>query len=249
MAKGIHKRWWVVLLAVIGVLAVGGAIYVAVCTALVRQDNIREKYTLTETDDSFLWSALKASLTGAAFDATEAQVNTYLYRTFCGADKPMENVRVYFHQQEPCEIYAKIHYHNQAYALSALVETTFDSSESVVGVSVKEVKLGEWPVPSWRVSGILQDFADHYEQMHYTDGVLFVSCRYTYDFKDFGFRLQLEEFTPQEGYLRCRTNSLSKELLNALKDYLLSDNGQDLFTRLFGERTNALKNLVLQYLR
>lgn len=247
MAKVSRKRWWVILLAVLGVVLAIGATYVTVCTILARQDHIKDKYTLTETDDSFLWSALKASLTGAVFDATEAQINTYLYSTFCGEDKPLKNVRVYFHAQEPCEIYARIHYRNYDFALSAQAETTFDSQEGIVGVRFQHIKLGEWSVPIGRVRSILRDFADKYDLFTFEEDVLYVRTRYVYDFGDFGFQLRLEEFSPQEGYLRCRTNSLSRELLTALKDYLLSDNGQELFTRLFGKRTNALKNFVLEY--
>ncbi len=248
MAKTSRKRWWIVVLAIAGVLLVSGAAYVSVCMTLIQQDHIRDKYTLTETDNRFLWVALKASLLGRSFDATEAQVNTYLYKTFCGEDRPLKNVRVYFHHQEPCEIYARIHYHNRDLALSTQVETTFDSVEGVVGLRFPSVKLGEWNVPSWRVRTIMQEMANKYDLLTFSDDVLYVRTHYEYDFGDFGFHLRLEEFAPQEGTLRCRTNSLSREMLIALKDYLLSDRGQALFAQLFGEGTNALKNLILERL-
>lgn len=247
MAKATRRRWLIVLSVALGAVLLAVGIYFAVYTTLIRQDNIRDKYTLTERDDSFLWSALKASLKGDTFDATEAQINTYLDTAFCGEDKFLKNVRVYFHAQEPCEIYARIHYNGQDLALSAWADMTFDSTEGVVGIQCRQVKLGEWPVPSWRVENILRDTADKYELMTFEEGILYVRTRYEYHFGDVSFHLRLEEFSPQEGFLRCRTNSLSRELLSALKDYLLSDDGQELFTRLFGERTNRLKNFVLRY--
>ncbi len=144
MAKATRRRWLIVLSVALGAVLLAVGIYFAVYTTLIRQDNIRDKYTLTERDDSFLWSALKASLKGDTFDATEAQINTYLDTAFCGEDKFLKNVRVYFHAQEPCEIYARIHYNGQDLALSAWADMTFDSTEGVVGIQCRQVKLGEW---------------------------------------------------------------------------------------------------------
>ncbi len=246
MAKKKGASWGKVLLIAVGSLILAGAVFVTVCIVLAQQDNIKDKYTLTQTDDTFRWSALKAALKGSAFNATETQINTYLYQTFCGEDKVLKHVRVYFHQEKSCEIYAKLHYPKGDFALSARAETTFNSTEGIVGVRFHDVKLGELPIPSFIVSAILSDFAKKYDLTTFSDEVLYVRTRYEYDFGDFAFHLRLEEFSPQEGTLLCRTNSLSRELLMALKDYLLSDSGQELFTRLFGKTTNYLKNFVLR---
>ena len=112
-----------------------------ICLNLVHQDHIQDQYTLKERDDSFLWDALKSSLLGSVYEASEAEVNTYLNDTFCGKDKFLRNVMVYFYKDAPCEIYAKIHYRDQDYALFSMADLTFDAEEGIVGVTFHDVKL------------------------------------------------------------------------------------------------------------
>lgn len=218
-----------------------------ICLNLVHQDHIQDQYTLKERDDSFLWDALKSSLLGSVYEASEAEVNTYLNDTFCGKDKFLRNVMVYFYKDAPCEIYAKIHYRDQDYALFSMADLTFDAEEGIVGVTFHDVKLGELPIPQNTVRSILSSFAQSHELVEFRDGLLYVTSRYEYRIKSVSFHLYLTEFSPQNGSIRCRTNSVSREILIAVKDYLLSADGREMLKRLFGSVTDGLKSLFSRF--
>lgn len=226
-------------------LAAATAIFSGVCVVLANQDHIQDKYTLTDKNDGFLWTVLKSALTGSEFDASEAEVNTYLNKTFCTEGQLLKNVRVYFHQEKPCEIYARINYHGHDRALSAFAEISFDKEQGVAGVKIHDVKIGELPVIQLAVDNILSDFAGKHALTEYRDGILYVRTHYEYSFGDFNFQLQLEELAPEQGSIRCKTNSMSAELLKGVVAYLRSDSGQELFKKLFGETANRLKDFAV----
>ena len=226
------------LMMLTALLLVGCLVFGIVCYRLAVTDNIREKYTMTETDDSFLWTALKSAVTGKEFEVTEVQLNTYLNKKFCGSDKILQHIRVYSHEEQPVEIYAQIRYWGQEFALSARLDTSLNAEEGIVTAALSDVKLGELPIHSLLVDSILREFAEKNDNVTWYNGTLLVRSRYQYNFDDIAITLRLTAFEPSDGIIRCQTNSLTHELWNALKQYVLS-----------GKASAAIKELLQDSLK
>ena len=96
MKKKNILRIALIIAAVILTASVG---FAGVCAALAFTDNYKDKYTLYETDDSFLDIVLKNAITGREFILTEAQINTYLNKTVCmnteNGERKIKNLRLY----------------------------------------------------------------------------------------------------------------------------------------------------------
>ncbi len=219
-----------------------------VCLILMSQDNIAPMYTLTEEDDSFMGTLLKGAVTGREFDLSEAQINTYLKRNFCGDNKPLRKIRVYFHNEKPSEVYARVYCFGAERALYADAEIELMPERGQTAVRVNNVKIGELHIHGFVLDNVLQDFADSNPLAEYTDGVLYIKTEYSYEGKNFSLTLKLEKLEPGDRIIVGKTNSLTMEAVNAVKDYLLSDDGQEFFKGLFGEKINDIKNFVLRLL-
>ena len=214
----------------------------AVCAALAMTDNNKDKYTLSQTDDTFLMSALRGSVWGSDFDVSETQINTYLRDTLCDEEKGvLKNIRLYFHDDEDTEIYARIHYMDHDFSAYAKAEIQLDPGSGTAAVRLYSAKLGELPVPDFILQMIIEHVAKDNKYVRYSDGLLKVKTEYFYDFDTFTITLRLEKFQPHDGQLTCRTNSLSYELVVALKDYCLSEEGQHMMKDIFGSDLNDLK--------
>lgn len=224
-----------VLLALAALLLTGVIVFGGVCLKLARTDNLRDKYTLDKTEDGFLLTVLKSAVFGQDFTVTEDQLNTYLNKTFCTPDKPLRNIRLYFHENRPSEVYGKVNYHHYDYAFRAGISTHLNSQEGIVTVRLTDVHLGELAVHDMVIQSLLRDFADKNENVQYADGVLYVRTRYDYQLDEASFTLRLERFEPAEGAVICKTNNLTWELLKAVKAYLFSEKGRELLGRLMGQ--------------
>lgn len=228
-------------------------VFLSVCLSLALIDNNESKYTLDKTDDSFLLSVLKGSFLGNEFNVTEEQLNTFLNKKFCQPEKPgsenmLKNLRLYFHEDMPAEIYAKIHYLNLDFSFYARADIRMEDNSGIAVVRISDVKIGELPVPDFIIQNMLSDFAGSKSFVAFTDGALLVQTFYDYSFDTFGFSLHLERFEMHDGSVTCKTNNLTFEILKALKDYLMSERGQELSRKLFGHTLNELKNGAIDYL-
>lgn len=243
------KKKLALKITVIAVLCIIAAVtaFGGVCLHLMTQDNISDKYTLTaeERDGSFLGTLLKGAMRGSETELTEAQVNTYLNDAFCGQDRMLRNVKVYFHKDAPVGIYAKIYYLNRELAFSANAIIELEPEKGRAALRISDVKLGELKVHSPVIDSVLSSFAGSTNLAEYTDGILYIKTEYSYNGKNFNINLHLEKFEPADGTVKCKTNSLTWELIGALKDYLRSDDGQSFVRQYFGEKVNNIKNLLL----
>ena len=77
------KRVGLIILIVVLTLIVVLLVSAVICAALAFTDNNKDKYTLTETDDSLPMTALKNSVIGSEFEASELMINTYLNQNIC----------------------------------------------------------------------------------------------------------------------------------------------------------------------
>ncbi len=233
-----------IVLVTIAVILAGVMTFGGVCLYLINQDNISDKYTLTEEDDSFLVTLLKNALTGSEFELTEAQINTYLFKSLCSENKFLRRVRVYFHKDGPSEIYARIFNMDREQALSAKAQIELIPERGVTAVRVSDVKLGELHVHKPVIDSLLRDFAKSSLLVDYYDDVLYIKTEYTYEGKNFSLSLRLERFDPDDGFVHCKTNSLTREVISAVKDYLLSEEGREQIKGYIGDKLSDLKDKI-----
>ena len=243
------KKIIIVTVIVLVFVLAGTAIFGGVCMHLMTQDNISDKYTLTdeERDGTFLGTLLKAAITGSETELSEAQINTYLNDSFCGPDRVLRKIRVYFNKDEPVKVYARIFHFNRELAFSSDADLTLEPENGRIAVRIYNVKLGELNVHSPSIDSVLEKFAGNTNLAEYTNGILYIKTEYSYDGKNFSITLRLEKFQPQNGSVLCKTNSLSRELLYALKDYLRSEDGQSFIKQYIGEKLNDFKNRLIDF--
>ncbi len=247
MKKKKHRIIRIILYSIIGVVAVS-AVAITVCISLALQDNIGDKYTMTESDDGFLTTVLKGAFFGTETDVPELQINTYLNEKLCGDNKALKNIRVRFHKDAPCEIYARFVYKDIWFAIQAKAETKVNERDGMTSVRLSDVKLGELPIGQFVLNYVLNEVASKSDLLEYENEVLYIKSCLEYDFSSLTFTLQLEQLDPFDGGVKCRSNSMSAELFSALKKYILSDKGKELYHKIIGETAGNIADIVLPFI-
>ena len=85
---------------------------------------------------------------------------------------------------------------------------------------------------------LLPEFIKSRDNLTVKENSIDINAIYEYETKYSTIQLYLTEFSPTDEGVRCKTNSLKREALDALKDYLLSDD----FKEKAAKAWNALKN-------
>lgn len=195
--------------------------------SLAATDNIADKYTLTETEDGFMKTVFKGAVFGDEFELSEAMVNTFINEKYCTPfsenGSGIENIRVYFKSGEDTEIYARIYRGGKEYAISAKAAVYSTGGNGAFEIRLHDVRIGELGISDSILGRILPLLIDDTSLYTVTENRIAVYTYYKYDIKNTSIELYLDSFTPQEGYVLCRTNSLTDEALSAAKEYLGSD--------------------------
>ena len=223
-----------VILSITAVLLAGVMIFGSYCLTLAFRDNIKDKYTMTETDDGFLFTVLKGAVFGKNFEASETEINTYINKKFCGGTKLLQNVRIYLQKDKPVELYGRIRLLGHDLAVQAVCDLTLDNSEGVVVLSLDEVKIGDLRIHDIVKNSILSGFADKNENVDFKDGRLYIKTRYEYHLGDYTLTLRLDRLSADDGKAVCKTNSLTLEVLRVVTEFIFSDDGKEFFKRIFG---------------
>lgn len=240
----IGKLILLLLLFLLVLTVIGGV----VCVGLALTDKNRDRYLLDERDDSFPHEVLKGALFGKRFDVTETKINTYLNLLFCDEHNRQEkqtalkNIRLYFHEGEDTEIYARVYFWKRDFSVYARASVVKEPSSDEAAVTLHHVRLGELPLPSFLVEPVLKKFTENRPLLRYEDGVLYVKTQVDYDLGKLKLNLMLERFEPGDGFVTCKTNNLTSEMLDAVYEYLRSEDGRELARQLFGNDEKDWKN-------
>ena len=223
-----------IIISVTALILISVLIFGSICITLAMRDNIRDKYTLTEKDDGFLYTVLGGAVLGRQFETSEAEINTYINDKFCGESKLLRNLMVYFRKDEPVQIYGRLHFLEHDLAFQAEGDFSLDSTEGIIVISLKNVMLGELKLHDLVINSILSGFADKTKNVDFRDGKLYLKTRYEYQLGDYSLTLRLEQLSAGDGKAICKTNSLTLEVLGIVKDFLFSEQGKEFFKRIFG---------------
>ncbi|MGN1457245.1 MAG: hypothetical protein ACI4XP_04725 [Acutalibacteraceae bacterium] len=220
------------------ILFIALIIWLLCCLTLIFKDDYSDKYMLDKTDDTLITDVFTAALFGSDFDVTEDQLNTYADQNYCSTDpeksNAIEHIRIYFHKDQPSEIYAKIRLYSYELAFYTKAEFSFQDSNNILSVKFSNAKLGELPVPDFILSSVLAKISENQNIISVSGTTISVKATYNYDIADdYTLTVSLMKFVPQEKYVNCRTNSLTDEALNLLKKYLTSNEGKKYLKELF----------------
>lgn len=249
MTKRKHRAARTVLLLFLILLALLLAA-AAVCTGLALTDKNADKYTLTETDTSCSDEVLKGALLGRNIRLSEVQFNTYLNMLFCRQQdsRPtyLKNLRLYFHRSGDTEIYARLHFWDHDFSLYARAEIMQQPLSGEAAVRLYDVRLGELPLPDPVVDLVLKRITGDREHIRYEDGVLYVQTLFEYELGGIHLTLHLKKLQPADGYINCRTNNLTVEVITSVYEYLNTEEGRDLCQRVFGSDIDDWKNKLAE---
>lgn len=230
------------------ILFIALIIWLLCCLTLIFKDDYSDKYMLDKTDDTLITDVFTAALFGSDFDVTEDQLNTYADQNYCSTDpeksNAIEHIRIYFHKDQPSEIYAKIRLYSYELAFYTKAEFSFQDSDNILSVKFSNAKLGELPVPDFILSSVLAKISENQNIISVSGTTISVKATYNYDIADdYTLTVSLMKFVPQEKYVSCRTNSLTDEALNLLKKYLTSNEGKKYLKELFDTNID-LDNII-----
>ena len=217
----------------------------AVLYSLITTDNYSEKYTLKETDDTFTETILRGAVFGDELDLTDTQVNTYINKKYCKIrnNTGVKNIMVYFHKDKPTEIYARIMYNSIEMSARAEAEISIDRNTSIVSVRLKNAYLGELMLPDFLLSHLLDRIYGDSDFITVKDTTLSVTACYTFEIKNIDIHVYLKEFSPIDGAIHCRSNSLTGEALRAAAEYLISDEGRQKISDIYNGLKDKAKSL------
>lgn len=215
------------------VILVGIIIWICYCISLAFHDDYKDKYSITETDDTLIISLIKASAFGKEVDLTESQINTYINQKICSENGKIKNAVIYLHESEPSELYAKIELFGYDFGFYSKVSVNLDTSTDILYAIFSGAKLGRLDIPDKILAKSLSEVLKDKDNITVDGTTISIKSSYQYDMKSTDISITLEEFTCHEGYTTCRTNNLSLEALNALKEYIKSEEGQEQLKEIF----------------
>lgn len=229
MIKSKHRIGCVIGISFV-VLLIGVIIFFSYCLSLAFQDIYTDKYTLDKTDDTFIITILKGAACGKDFNVSEEQFNTYINTKYCSdsTDKQnkLKNIRIYFNQNQSSEIYAKTEFLGYDFGICAKADFKFNTSIDTLSITLSDAKIGKLSIPDCVLKNILYRVIKDNEYLKVNNLTVSVKTKYKYDLKHSSISVELTKFVPQNGYISCCTNNLSKEALNSLKEYLKSEDGK-----------------------
>ena len=230
----------VAFLVLISALIIG-AVYI---NSLVFADNISDIYTLIydEYDRNYFSEILKNAVRDKEYVLGENAVNTFINEKYCtdfsNTGSGLENLCLRFHENERTEIYARIYTHGKEFALRGQANISCTDEKGGIEIELHDLYIGELHISDDLLRRLLPEFIKSSDNLTVKENRIDIHAVYEYETKYSTIELYLTEFSPTDEGVRCKTNSLKREALDALKDYLLSDD----FKEKAAKAWNALKN-------
>lgn len=227
------KRGRLIIIWTLVILLIVSAATAGTCLYLACQDDYQSQYSVSQDDNTLMYTALKGAIFGEAFTLTEAQVNTYLYDEIVNqSDSHIQKFHVYF-QNDIAEIYAKVHYLNLDLGFYSKAKLSLDTVKNVVSVQLYDAKLGRLPISESVLKNIVSQNIKESNIVSVRDGVIDVKSSYDFNINSFTLNLTFQNLTVEDGSITCQTNSLAGDALHALADALKTPEGREKLKELF----------------
>ena len=200
------------------ILLILSTIFLLYCTTMVFRDQYPDKYTLDKTDHTLTFDTVKAAVSGSEFQLSNEQINTFLNEKITvrsDSENGIEKIRIYLHNDDNSEVYAKLRYRNYSFAFYAQISITTAGSNMKINLS--NARLGELAVPDFVVSYALGKIFENHPIIKTDDTAITLDLSIDYTISENNIiHLSLRHFESCEGYAKCRTNNLTLQALKAL---------------------------------
>ncbi len=244
-------------------------IYIAYSLSLACQDVYESKYSFEPTDDSLLSDTIKASVFGKSFKITEDQINTYLYNKLCikqsseqssegelqssVSENPdadgsgVEKIRLYLYDDDNIEIYARVRFLGFRFGVFSRASVGLD--QNILRLRLYDAKVGKLDIPEGMLELGMRHILSGDGRFMLSGTTVSVIPSKTYSLDKLDLTVTLEKLDVHKGYIRCRTNSMSIEVISSIAKYLSSKEGQKLLRSVLNMDMDELKETVLSYLK
>ncbi len=237
-----------VMLSIIALLLAAGIVCSAVIVYLATQDNIEDKYTLTQRDEGIAMEILKGGALGKEFELSQDMINTFANDKLCRnpevSSTCLEKIMVYFNEDAPVEIYAHVYYKGNPLAVRCKAIYDIDESTSEVSAKIYDAYVGELKLPDNILDLLLQKVFENNEHIHCINSAghnISFHAEYTFDIRNTaGITVSLLSAESKDGAVVCRTNNITGEALKAAVEYITSKEGSEAVKKLFGKITDKL---------
>lgn len=241
-----------IILGVIVLMVITACITFGVIYSQITTDNIQDKYTLKEQDDGITLTVLKGSILGDEYEISENQLNTFIDKKLCrksdGSNSGIDHIMIYFHEDEPAEIYAHAFHKGFEFAFRCKADFSLDSSDNTVRMKLYDAYAGEFGLSDSILNDVLRRVLKDNEKVRYineSEGNVEFTARYTIEIPNTnGINIRVEELSAADGALKCRTNNLTGEALRAGIEYVSSEEGRESISGFIDEAKNKLKEKI-----
>ena len=218
----------------------------------VTQDNIKDKYTLTDPDDGITLTIVKGSLFGNEFEISEKQFNTYINKKFCtvsdGKNSGVDHIMVYFNDDGTCEMYGHAFHKGFSFAMNCKAKFSVDENTSSVRINVYDAYVGELHLSDSVLNDVLDRILSESTRVNYIgggDANVEFKAEYNIEIPNTsGINIGVKEAYAKDGALMCRTNSLAGETLKAGIEYVTSKEGREAIAGLVDNAKNKIKDKI-----
>ena len=240
-----------VILSAVALLIAAAVIFAAIAAYLALQDNIEDKYTLTQRDEGIAMEILKGGAVGKEFELSQDMINTFANDKLCkepdGSSSCLDKLMVYFSEDAPAEIYAHVYYKGHPLAVRCKAMYDIDESTSEVSAKIYDAYVGELKLHDTILDLLLQKIFENNEHIHCINSGgnnISFHADYTFDIRNTnGITVRLLSAETKDGAVLCRTNNITGEALKAAVEYITSEEGSEAVKGLFGKIGDKLGEL------
>ncbi len=164
---------------------------------------------------------------GKSFEVSEKQLNTYINEKYCTPfsqdGSGIENICIYFKKGEDPQFYAKIYTKSRELAVRGRAQIYSVGDNGEYELRLYDSYIGELKLSEGALQFLLPKILNDGKYYTVESNIISVNARYTVTVKNRELEIYLMSFEPADEAVVCRTNSLTGEALNALEDYISSD--------------------------
>lgn len=246
------KKIAVIAGVILVLLLITAGIVFGVIFHKITQDNIEDKYTLTDPDEGITLTVIKGSLFGKEFEVSEKQFNTYINKKFCtvsdGKNSGVDHIMVYFNDDGTCEIYGHAFHKGFSFAMNCKATFEVNEDDSKVRIKVYDAYIGELSLSDNILNDVLERILSDSKKVNYIEGEdanVEFTAEYNIDIPNTsGIYIGVENAYAKNGALVCRTNSLTGEALKVGLEYVSSKEGREAISEFIGDVKDNVKDKV-----
>lgn len=214
----------IVLVVLLVILSVAGAFIFYLYNMATDRS---EEYKLSTIASTDIYEPLvKSIILGEEQTITDDNINGIIRKIM--DENPLTNIKskdsvsihgiaVYLQDNQTAEIYADISYKNIDMIFSAEAEITLDTTEKIIGIEVKNTRLGKLEIPEKYIMSLIEPSLEKLSKsIAVEETYITVPSEYKITFSKKEIELYIESFNISQGSATIQTNSA----MNSIKQFI-----------------------------